>query len=276
VSHLSQTRLKVVRTVSKKIMGVLYSKSTDEVSVPIFNILEKADAIRQSEANEALDGFEAACIRSEANRRAMQVVEVCAPPSNADAAVNRVAIPLWLQSIRRTNVVFFQEGLPHTREPSTIYLPYNLIYEENFPKTLVHEAIHIHQRNNRSAWNNIYDRIWDMRRWSGTLPPELESRRRLNPDTHLLPLFIWQDRYVPVMVFRRADAPRLTESHCVWYDVKTGGWNQVPPPGWTDFFGTDRSSLCEHPNEMAAYILTDESNSSKAKLLLEEALNKEF
>lgn len=257
-------------------MGILYSKTDDEVSGPIFNILEKLDAMKQLEANEQLDRFAATCIASEANRRAMQAVDVCAPPIGAGASIRGVSVPEWLHSIRTTNVAFFLEGLPHTREPSTIYLPFDATDKGDFGKTLIHEAIHVHQRRNRTAWTRIYERIWNWKPWSGTLPPELEQRRRYNPDIHLGPLFIWKGQYVPVMVFRRADAPRLTEAHCVWYDVSTGGWNQAPPPGWTDLFGTEVPSLCEHPNEMAAYILSGDSYDSVAKSLLEEAIRKEF
>ena len=39
-----------------------------------------------------------------------------------------------------------------------------------------------------------------------------------------------------------------------------GSWSSVIPPGWMDFFGTQNPSLCEHPHEMAAYILSDNSN----------------
>lgn len=255
-------------------MGAWTSKSEEIPPGNIFNVLGHAKALQAATLNEQLDGFEAACMRSEANRRAMQSVEPCAPPPTADR-LNTVALPMWLQAIRTTNVVFFLEGLPHTREFATIYLPYNLIYEDGFAKTLVHEAIHIHQRLFRHDWNKIYARIWDMRPWHEEVPADLEARRRFNPDTHMEPLYIWRGRYVPVMVFRRADAPRLREAHCVWYDTDTGSWAQVPPPGWMDLFGTDNPSHCEHPNEMAAYILTDNS-SSKAKMLLEDAVNKDF
>lgn len=274
MSHLSRTLLKVAQTVSRR-MGNWTSRSIEQPPANIFNVLGHAKAIQAAALSEQLDGFEAACMRSEANRRAMQVVEVCAPPPTAER-LNAVSLPAWLQSIRTTNVVFFLEGLPHTREFAVIFLPYNLMYESDFAKTLVHESIHVHQRLFRHDWNKIYGRIWDMRPWHGYLPAGLEVRRRFNPDTHMEPLFIWRGRFVPVMVFRRADAPRLREAHCVWYDTDTGGWEEVPPPGWMDFFGTNKPSHCEHPNEMAAYILTDDSHSSRAKMLLKDAVNSQF
>ena len=257
-------------------MGNWSSVPVPEAPTPIFNVVEISKARVQATANEQLDGFDAACMKSEVNRRAMQLVEVCAPPPAAAEYVAAVPLFDWLRTIRTTKVLFFLEGLPHTREVATIYLPYDIVYEATFNKTMLHEAIHVHQRIHRDAWNAIFARAWDMRPWHGDLPAGLESRRRYNPDTHLEPLFIWRGHYVPVMVFRRADAPRLREAHCVWYNVETEGWEQVAPPGWREFFGTDTPSLCEHPNEMAAYILSDDSYQSAAKSILETAIRKEF
>ncbi len=186
-------------------------------------------------------------------------------------------MPSWLSTIRGTNVVFFQDGLPHTRELAAIYLPFNATEERSFHKTLTHEAIHVHQRIFRPRWHTIFSRAWDMKPWSGQLPASIQDRRRMNPDTFLEPLFVWRDRFVPVMVFDRVDAPRLKGCHCIWFNVETRSHNSVPPPGWLDFFLTDRPSICEHPCEMAAYMLTsDVSTAATALELLKKAVQQEF
>ncbi len=242
-------------------MGAYISaEQKPEPQPSFFKILGRVQGQQQLVANEQLDKFDAACMKCDTNRRAMQTIEACNPPPDAEAKIEAAteSFPSFLNTIRGSSIVFFIDGLPHTRELATIYLPYHITTTPTFSKTLLHEAIHIHQRIFRDQWRQVYALAWDMRPWTGTLPAELAARRRLNPDTFMDPLFIWRDSYIPLMVFDRADAPRLGASHCIWLKPD-GGHNSVPPPGWLDFFLTEKSALCEHPNEMAAYILSNKA-----------------
>lgn len=229
------------------------------VPKPIFTICSRSGAEQQLRLNEQLDQYNATCLASAPNRAAAPTVEPTDPPADAVVAIGIAALEPWLQhGVRGTNIAFFLEGLPHTREIATIWLPYDAtVRADNLKKLLMHESIHIHQRIFRDIWSEIYESVFRMQPFNGRLPTELESKRRLNPDTILWPLYLWNN-YVPVMVFLRPDAPRLTETRLVWYNVADGSWSLATPNGWVEFFGTVLSSHCEHPNELAAYILSEE------------------
>lgn len=222
-----------------------------------FSILNSREAERELAQNELSDGFEAKCLRCERNRRAAQIVEPCSAPANVNERLG-ASLPSWLQSLGQVRVAFFREGLPHTRAPGTIWLPYDWSISPNYKETLIHELIHIHQRKNPDFWKDLYGRKWEMVPFTGQLPAEVEGRRRLNPDTIWSPLYVWKGEWIPVAVFLRPDTPHLREIRLLFVHV-SGAWQSVPPPDWMDFFGTKDPSTCEHPHEMAAYMMTGDS-----------------
>lgn len=231
-----------------------------------FLILNSGESENEQTLNDWSDKFDTRCVKCKVNRRAAQVVEPCAAPPPAEKQLLSVQMPKWLQSLDTVRVAFFREGLPHTRAPNTIWLPYDWSVSPNYKETLIHELIHIHQRKNPDFWKDLYGRKWDMVPFDGRLPAEIEARRRFNPDTVQAPLYIWRDEWIPVAVFLRPDAPHLREIRLLFVH-KTGGWQAVPPAEWTGFFGTADASICEHPHEMAAYMLTHDGTTSLAKKL---------
>lgn len=233
-----------------------------------FIILNSTDAEQELKQNEIYDNFDAKCIKCKVNRRAAQVVEPCAAPPSAYKRLLSIQLPEWLQSLDKVRVAFFREGLPHTRAPNTIWLPYDWSISPNYKETLIHELIHIHQRKNPDFWKDLYGRKWDMLPFNGRLPEAVEIRRRFNPDTIQAPLYIWRDEWIPVAVFLRPDAPHLREIRLLFVH-KTGGWQAVPPAEWTSFFGTAEASTCEHPHEMAAYMLTKDTTSLAKKVAID-------
>lgn len=78
-------------------------------------------------------------------------------------------------------------GLPHTRPPNFICIPYNFPTED-LAKTVLHERVHVSQRLHPEAWERLFGEVWDMKPWHGSIPAEIESRRRLNPDILNIPL----------------------------------------------------------------------------------------
>lgn len=240
----------------------------NSASTTHFSILNSAKAEQELAKNEVSDGFESKCLRCEKNRRAAQFVEPCSAPENANERLLSVQVPEWLKSLSAVRVAFFREGLPHTRAPNTIWLPYDWSISPNYKETLIHELIHIHQRRNPHFWKDLYGRKWEMVPFIGKLPAEIEERRRFNPDTIQAPLYIWRDEWIPVAVFLRPDAPHLREIRLLFIH-KTGGWQAVPPSNWINFFGTRDASICEHPHEMAAYMLTQNSISHAKNLAIE-------
>jgi len=162
------------------------------------------------------------------------------------------------------------EGLPHTRPPNLICLSYK-IGDADFQRTLLHERIHISQRLHPNSWKSIFAETWNFQPWSGTLPADIQQRRRLNPDTLLQPFFIWKDRYVPVELFNSSTAPKLTDTSTIWWDTSSRTVLREPPPGWTEFFGA-RANGSEHPYELAAYMIAEKKINSPAYRALQPRL----
>jgi hypothetical protein len=57
--------------------------------------------------------------------------------------------------------------------------------------------------------------------------------------------------------------PELTNVDIVWWNVNTRTLNRQPPPGWEDFFGSVHSGH-EHPFELSAYLVQNNSDTVKA------------
>jgi hypothetical protein len=151
-------------------------------------------------------------------------------------------------------------GLPHTRAPNFICLPYNIDLKI-LPSTLLHERIHISQRLYPNEWNKLLEEVWDMKPWIGTLPSKIEERRRINPDLYNAPLFIWKNTYVPLGLFKSLKSPVLSEIDIVWWDPNTRTIHNKAPEDWDYFFGSNPSG--EHPYEIAAYMLSSEITPTK-------------
>jgi hypothetical protein len=142
-------------------------------------------------------------------------------------------------------------GLPHTRAPDLICI------SRDFPSadlqsTILHERVHVSQRLHPTAWKDIFE-PWSFKIWNGSLPSEIESKRRINPDLLGVPLYIWKDTWVPLALFKSSNQPRLTEIDLVWWDAKSRTLLRQPPPSWTAFFGSIPAG--EHPYEIIAYLV---------------------
>jgi hypothetical protein len=148
-------------------------------------------------------------------------------------------------------------GMPHTR-CTAICCPGG----PKAPSTMIHELIHVHQKANASKWASVYADAFQMKPWLGQIPDELAYRRRINPDTVQSPFWIWRDRWVPVPIFLRPDAPNLRDMRVYFYDATTTEWQSMPPAGWAQFFGSLADSYQEHPHELAAYWIADNKDLS--------------
>ena len=152
-------------------------------------------------------------------------------------------------------------GLPHTRAPYFICLP-TTILPSSLNQTLTHERIHVSQRLHPDAWIALMKTSWSMTPWNGSLPEELEFRHRINPDLYNAPRFIWKNQWVPFAIFQSTDHPDLSEINLIWWDDSSRTIHRDPPPGWTNFFGSNPSG--EHPYEIAAYLLAGNTTTNKA------------
>lgn len=161
-------------------------------------------------------------------------------------------------------------GLPHTRPPNLICLPSN-IQDSVLTSTLLHEQIHLSQRLYPSQWSKILESAWSMTPWTGSLPSDIELRRRVNPDLILGPLFQWKKEWVPLAIFKSLTSPILNDVDVVWWHTTSRTIHRQAPPGWIQFFGLVDSGH-EHPYELSAYFIEYDNSSTEAYKQLKKNL----
>lgn len=160
-------------------------------------------------------------------------------------------------------------GLPHTRAPNYICIPNNFP-QSQLASTLLHERVHVSQRLHGRAWQTIFKEAWAMTPWSGDLPADIQSRRRLNPDLLGTPLYAWKGEWVPLGLFQSTSKPKLSETSTVWWHIPSRTLHREPPPGWTSFFGTGPGQ--EHPYELSAYLIQTDARDTPAYQALKPRL----
>jgi hypothetical protein len=145
-------------------------------------------------------------------------------------------------------------GMPHTRPDNIICYP-NL--SQLFSKTtLIHELWHLHQRKHNEFWLKIFKKLgWTP--WDGTLPQHLENNRRFNPDTIDYPLFIYQNKWVPIPIFKDISKPNVSQVEIWFYNVEKKYHVKQIPSEIVSFFPNLPESAYEHPREITAYILSE-------------------
>jgi len=156
-------------------------------------------------------------------------------------------------------------GLPHTRPPDYICLP-STIPDNILNKTLIHERVHVSQRLNPTVWKSAMEK-WSMTPWSGKIPDDIFQSRRLNPDLLLSPIYQWKNDWVPLALFSSRNVPLLTDIDIVWWQISTRTLHRKAPPGWTEFFGPVDGGH-EHPHELAAYFIENDTSTTEAYKVL--------
>ena len=216
---------------------------------------------------EYADNYRTACKLCPKNHAARTGQDYTARSPTADSLQFLRAIqtfPNWLKDYLPPvlYIIFLANsadgGMPHTRQPNIICLPqYFEIDSEAGRKTFMHECIHVHQRTYPQLWDRIYYDVFEMEPYEGTFPDALVTRRRLNPDTLIQPHYMWKGRWVPIPIFSNTQTPVLGSIKIAYYNVKSGAWQSFIPPEMEEFFGQMSMAQAEHPNELAAYWLTD-------------------
>jgi hypothetical protein len=145
-------------------------------------------------------------------------------------------------------------GMPHTRPHSIIC--FSQLDQINSLSTIIHELWHVHQRKYKDTWIKVFEQLgW--KEWDGRLPELLRNHRRINPDTIDSPLWVYQDTWVPVPIFRDITLPSVSDVDIWFYHTKDGRHvRQIPSE--MEIAGLPKSAY-EHPREMSAYVLADHS-----------------
>jgi hypothetical protein len=119
---------------------------------------------------------------------------------------------------------------------------------------MIHELWHVHQRLHQKEWTTIFASLgWQP--WKGELPGGLEMVRRINPDTVDSPLWIFDDTWVAIPLFRNIIHPQLREADIWFYHAHQGYRTRIIPPRLLDLFPSLPPTAYEHPREIAAYTL---------------------
>ena len=162
-----------------------------------------------------------------------------------------------------------ENGYPHTRPNNLICVPSSARFP-SLEKTLFHEAVHIHQRNNEAMWEAFLNREGWFFEDEKTVPERWRVMCRLNPDTVMKQFYSFQKRYIPLPIFIKDSNVNFSDVKIVYYDLKTGVLENDTPKLIADKYGRDMSQP-EHPYEIYAVILAEKypfSNNDIEKFLL--------
>ena len=257
-------------------MGSQPSKQQQQQQQPLPLSFYSIGSAATLAAAEDLDHYRTDCQASRSNRIArdrttyaynrMGDQEEATLLSTIHAFRNR--LPDALQPIQAILVPLMptaDAGMPHTRPRNVIAYPLTgagLSFE-----TFSHELWHLHQRRWYKDWVQFFETSWGFRVFEGDIPAQFEYVLRINPDTMTDPLWVWNGTWVPICVFLNPVSPELSQTDVWFYNVRTKTHVQDIPPAMAEFFSNNSrlpKTAFEHPCELAAYGLTDDSIQSGA------------
>lgn len=145
-------------------------------------------------------------------------------------------------------------GMPHTRPGNLICYPD--ISQLFSTTTLIHELWHIHQRLYQEIWLKVFKRLgWTL--WDGKLPEKLEQNRRFNPDTIDAPFWIYQEKWVPIPIFKDITHPKVGDVEIWFFNPSKNYHTRQVPEELLSYFSNLNHVAFEHPREITAYMLSE-------------------
>lgn len=211
---------------------------------------------------EHLDSYRALCAASFLNSKSREGQSYELAEISVTAAKSLQAAAADLPLLDSCEIAILSSdadgGLPHTRPPNIICLPKGLCSEGPATKgminTLLHEAIHVHQRQHEAEWTSACIRAG----WTPVkeIPQEFRERVRINPDTLANPYWAWQTHHVPLPLFQRQDTPTLSGAPVQWLDLRNGVLYRDPPPSFKTTYNFNVNQP-EHPYEVYAELFAE-------------------
>jgi hypothetical protein len=160
-------------------------------------------------------------------------------------------------------------GFPHTRAGSVVCMPSGFC-ESTAPaelkKTLIHESIHLHQREYGAKWASFCQKEGWTEQPDTAIPAQFQETIRINPDTMATPFWSWQTYYVPLPLFVPKPQLGLGDVSVKWLDLRNEMLYPDPPASFVNRFGT-AVSQSEHPYEIYAVDFAEEGLNSHQALL---------
>jgi hypothetical protein len=222
------------------------------------------------EEAERLDGYRAACAACPLNAAARSSNSYTPFFTDPTRAEELLALADTVPLCRSADIVLLhpsaEAGYPHTRPLNLICLPISVLESSTsaLRTTLLHEAIHLHQRDQSQAWIAATQREGWIPIPHQQIPSLLRSRCRLNPDT-LAPhrFWAWEGVHVPLPLFIPKQPLGLGDVTIKWLDLRNGGL-YPPPSSFEARYG--HPSQPEHPWEILAVQFSDKGLATRQDL----------
>jgi len=160
-------------------------------------------------------------------------------------------------------------GLPHTRPPNLICIPQSMCKDlpvsKQFRATLIHEAIHVHQRQEPEMWERFFAREGWIPISKDIIPGEFRERCRINPDTILKPFWAWESYHVPLPLFSTYKTATLQNTNIEWLDIRTGTLHHHYPKSFKEKY-RQKFDQPEHPYEIYAELFSEKGIATREEL----------
>ena len=214
---------------------------------------------------ERKDGYRAACHANLLNDRARERQEYSFYPDPLGKRISSIAATYEIA--KGSQIVTLHpsadNGYPHTR-PGIMCFPVRPYTTSQLTETVLHEALHLHQRNNLDLWTtySVKQGWWPVPK--ETIPEKWRLRCRINPDTMYSPFWSWDSHYIPLPLFQNEFSPSMQGSSVRWFDTRSETLFSAAPRSFVDRYGA--ISQPEHPFETGAVEISHKNISTENRL----------